>query len=63
MLETEHDNLKAALHWSRALGETVAALRIAVGSAWFWCSLAARVEGFAHEALAEHPPMLARLLG
>ena len=26
-------------------------------------SLAARVEGFAHEALAEHPAMLARLLG
>jgi len=26
-------------------------------------SLAARVEGFAHEALAEHPSMLARLLG
>ena len=36
VMDTEHDNLQAALQWSLARGEPVAALRIAVGSAWFW---------------------------
>jgi predicted ATPase len=36
LLEAEHDNIQAALEWSLTLDDAVAALRSAVGSAWFW---------------------------
>lgn len=35
-LEQEHDNLRAALHWSRQPAEREAALRLVAGLWWFW---------------------------
>ncbi|HEX6876079.1 MAG TPA: NB-ARC domain-containing protein, partial [Nocardioidaceae bacterium] len=35
-LESEHDNIQAALEWSWRVGDATASLRIAVGAAWFW---------------------------
>jgi hypothetical protein len=35
-LESEHDNVQAALEWALAEGDADASLRIAVGAAWFW---------------------------
>jgi predicted ATPase/DNA-binding SARP family transcriptional activator len=44
-LEAEHDNLRAALEWSRAEARhAVAALRLAGALAWFW-----NMRGYLHE--------------
>jgi tetratricopeptide (TPR) repeat protein len=49
-LETEHDNLRAALGWSRAQGQGEVGLRIAGAVAYFWRSRGYLGEGWEHLA-------------
>lgn len=44
-LETEHDNLRAALEWSAALEDPEIGLRLASALAWFWFLHVHRREG------------------
>jgi tetratricopeptide (TPR) repeat protein len=46
-LEQEHDNLRAALHWMRASGDTNPGLQLAVALRWYW-----RVRGHLSEGQA-----------
>jgi predicted ATPase/DNA-binding SARP family transcriptional activator len=44
-LETEHDNLRAALAWSRQAGEVEAELRLGAALEWFWSRRGYLAEG------------------
>lgn len=55
-LQTEHDNLRAALDWSQAHGEAGPALDLATGLHWFWYVRGHLREGHARlRAAAERP--------
>lgn len=45
-LDTEHDNISAAMRGAIAAGEAQAAMRLAAGAGWYWWLSGHRAEGF-----------------
>ncbi|GAA4202336.1 BTAD domain-containing putative transcriptional regulator [Actinocatenispora rupis] len=44
-VETEHDNIAAALRWALSAGQPVGASRLAAGAGWYWWLAGHRAEG------------------
>src|SRR6266542_3043151 len=63
VLEREHDNLRAALHWAADTGEASVELRLATALAYFWRMRGHLAEGHRRlEAALERGPTVAARL-